>query len=206
MAKTKSKPKPPTKSTAGAPLTSSNPTAPPKAKTPDTSNGARTSPSNMKRKTEYQRKPRLLLVGDSIAHNINFRKLEQVSNTTVKTSKAYSSVWDKDARFKHLNVTDVVKKELEKDAFNHLVLAAPTVDISNLDTSKVRPSDNTDFFKQRVGSSCQNMMKVAEDALEMHPAISSVTIMSHAPSFDFRHGDPVGLKPNLANFANNYLL
>ena len=67
-----------------------------------------------KTKSEYQLKPRVLIIGDSLAHNTNFRKLETVTNTTIKTSKAYSSAWDNDAKFKHLNVTDVVKNEMGK--------------------------------------------------------------------------------------------
>ena len=157
-------------------------------------------------KTEYQRRPRVLMIGDSIAHNTNFRKLEAVTNVTIKTSKAYSSAWDKDAKFKHLNVTDVVKTELEKAPFDHLLLAAPTVDITNLDASKSKPTDTTDIFKQNVGTSCQNMIKAAEDALANHPGLKKVTIMNHAPRFDTKDVDPVCLKSNLASFANSYLL
>ena len=159
-----------------------------------------------RRKTDYQRKCRALIVGDSLAHNTNFRKVEIVTNSTIKTAKAYSSVWDKSARYKELNVTDVVKNELKNASFNHLVLAAPTVDISNIDTAKVKPTDNTDAFKQKIGISCENMIKVAEDALANNTDLKKVTIMSHAPRYDTRDVDPVGLKPNLANFANSYFL
>ena len=38
--------------------------------------------------TEYQKKQRFLLIGDSIAHNTNFRVVEEATNTTIKTSKA----------------------------------------------------------------------------------------------------------------------
>ena len=41
-----------------------------------------------KRKTDYQCKPRVLFIGDSLAHNTNFNKLEVVTNTTIKTAKA----------------------------------------------------------------------------------------------------------------------
>ena len=50
------------------------------------------------------------------------------------------------------------------------------------------------------------MMKVAQDALKASPHLEKVTIMHHAPRYDTQIVDPVGLKPNLANFANNYLL
>jgi hypothetical protein len=51
----------------------------------------------------------VLYVGDSLAHNANVREVEVVTNTTIKTAKAYSSAWDVSARFKDKNVTDVVK-------------------------------------------------------------------------------------------------
>ena len=50
------------------------------------------------------------------------------------------------------------------------------------------------------------MMKVAVDALANHPSIKNVTVMNHSPRFDSREVDPVGLKPNMANFSNSYLL
>ena len=148
-------------------------------------------------KTEYQHKPRALLVGDSIVHNANFRIIEEVTHSSIKTSKAYSSVWDKDARFKHLNVTDVVKNELGKAPFEHLILASPTVDISNIDTSKVKPEDSTETFKHKVQISCQNILRVAESSLDNHTGLKKVTIMNNAPRFDAHKVDPVGIKPKL---------
>ena len=50
------------------------------------------------------------------------------------------------------------------------------------------------------------MIKVAEDSLNNNPELKKVTKMNHAPRYDHRDTDPVGLKPNLAIFANNYLL
>ena len=161
---------------------------------------------NQKKKSEYQCKPRVLLVGDSLLHNTHFRYVEDVTNTTIKTSKAYSSVWNEAARFKELNIQKVTKNELKKSSFQHLVLSAPTMDISNLDTTRVTASDNVDRFKQQVISSCQNMINIAQDALAKHPELKKVTIMNHTPRFDTPDVDPVGLKHNLANFANSCLL
>ena len=125
---TTSQPSPKTRKPATTPVP-----PPDTAKSSLTTNKENNAQPKRRTKTEYQRKPRILLFGDSVGHNTNFRKLEHVTNTTLKTSEAYSSARDKDARFKRLNVTDVVKNELGSDTF------APTVDISKLDTSKVKP-------------------------------------------------------------------
>ena len=88
----------------------------------------------------------MLIVGDSLVHNSNFRLLESVTNTTIKTAKAYSSAWDNTARFSQQNVTDITKNELKKSAYKRLVLGAPAVDITNLNTN----SDNLDGFKEKT--------------------------------------------------------
>ena len=98
----------------------------------------------------------------------------------------------------------MTKHAIKGGSFNHLLLAAPTVDITNLNTKGVKASDNIDGFKQKIEMSCQTMMKVAHDALKDNPHLEK--IMHHAPRYDTQIVDPVGLKPNLANFANNYLL
>ena len=152
------------------------------------------------------RKPKVLFVGDSLAHNANLRKVERTTNTTLKSVKAYSSAWDATARFKDKNVTDVVKHEMKSGTFKHIVIAAPTVDISNLDTSQVKPTDDTENFKQKIRVSCKNLIKTAETALVAQPDLEKVTIMNHAPRYDASVLDPVGLKPVLANFANSFLL
>ena len=59
---------------------------------PPTSIPMNNVPGDVKRKTVYQHRPRVLLVGDSLAQNLEFRKVEVVTNTTVKSAKAYSSV------------------------------------------------------------------------------------------------------------------
>ena len=93
--------------------------------------------SKPKHVTIYQKKTRVLIIGDSVAHNANFNQIEIVTETTIKTAKAYSAAWDEKARFKHLNITDVAHEEMNKAEFDHLVLAAPTVDISNLETANI---------------------------------------------------------------------
>ena len=158
--------------------------SPPSAPNPPLSHAVPSKPdvgrsnTNLRQQNNYQCKPRVLYVGDSLAHNANVRHIDLVTNTTIKTAKAYSSAWDASARFKEKNVKDVVKNEMKAGNFNHIVLAAPTVDISNLDTAKAKPSDDTDTFKQKIVTSCQNMIKVAEKALADQPKLKNVTIMN----------------------------
>ena len=76
------------------------------------------------------------------------------------------------------------------------------MDISNLDTSKLTDNDNLEEFHEHVILSCKNMIRTAETALKTHPNLDKVVIMEHAPRFDSAHVDPLGLKPDLAKFAN----
>ena len=75
--------------------------------------------------------------------------------------KAYSSVKDNDARWPDKNLVDIAPKALidthEEDEYSHLIIAAPTVDISNLDVTKLTPSDNVEVYKQKVIKSCENV-------------------------------------------------
>ena len=105
------------------------------------------------------------------------------------------------------NVKEVANKHLnavsKDDAFEHLILGAPTVDITNLDTCRTKQGGNTDFFKQEVAISCQNMFTMAQNAIIKHPSLKSVTIMEHPPRFDNPDVDPSFLKPKLAKYAND---
>ena len=91
----------------------------------------------------------------------------------------------------------------KEDNFSYLLLGAPTVDISNMDTSKLRSNDNIDVYKQKVAISCQNMFAVAQDALTRHPQVQKVIIMEHAPRYDTKAVDPTELKPKLVKYANS---
>ena len=135
-------------SSTGSPAMSSPPTAtqpPPRPRNPVT----KTS-----RKTHYTAKPRVLYVGDSIAQNVWKRHIEDKTKTRITTKKAYSSVHDKRAKWPQNNMKDVTEKALEEvnddDQYQYVVLSAPTVDISNIDTSKVKPSDSIEGFKLEV--------------------------------------------------------
>ena len=110
------------------------------------------------------------------------------------------------ARWPSKNFTDVTPAALldtkANDKYSELVLAAPTVDITNLNTTKLTPIDNIEVYKQNIVASCHNMVTVAETATRRHPELRKVTLMEHAPRFDEHDVDPTGLKPKLAKFAN----
>ena len=73
-------------------------------------------------------------------------------------------------------------------------------------TEHIKRDDNTEIFKNKMGASCQNMIRSAEEALAHNPELENVTIMNHSPRYDSTEVDPMGLKPNLATFANAYML
>ena len=176
----------------------------PRPATTDNISGA--PPPTRKRKSKYLSKPKVLYIGDSIAHNAEFGNLEFATNSRIRTMKAYSSAYDVKAKFPKKNVTDITRSALcdtqENDAYSELVLSAPTVDITNLDTSKLTPAHNTEVYKQSVVMSCRNIFTAAENALRSSSKLSKVMILEHPPRFDLPEVDPLGLKPQLANYAN----
>ena len=158
------------------------------------------------RGSAFLRKSKVLFIGDSVGHNTEFGELEWATKCRMRTVKAYSSAKNGTARWPSKNFADVTPPALwdtrEDDPYTHLVLSAPTVDISNLDTSKLTDNDNLEEFHEHVILSCKNMIRTAETALKTHPNLDKVVIMEHAPRFDSAHVDPLGLKPDLAKFAN----
>ena len=169
-------------------------TGPSRTSGPSTTTSEQPKKKSRSKRSKYLMKPKVLYIGDSVAHNANFNIVEAETNVRVRTVKAYSSVYDKKAKWPKKNVTDVTPSALmktwEEDEYTHLVIAAPTVDISNLDTSKLGPLDNIEYFKQEVVMSCKNIFTVAHEALKNKPSLNSVIIMEHAPRFDQKSVDP----------------
>ena len=163
-----------------------------------------TQPSS---KTKYLQKPRILYVGDSVAQNIDPSIIERETGSRLTTAKAYSSIEDNRSKWPRKNAQEVTNKHLDevfnKDEFEHLVLGAPTVDITNLDTTRTKAGDSVEYFKQQVAVSCQNMFTTAQNALVKYPKLKTVTIMEHPPRFDNVDKDQSFLKPKLANYAND---
>ena len=162
-----------------------------------------------KKKTKFLQKPKVLVVGDSITHSANFAKVERETNSRIRSAKAYSTVRDSSSKWPHKNITEVSQVALmqthEDDDYTHLVLGAPTVDITNLDTSKVTPEENIEIYKQNVFISCQNIISAAENAIRTQPNLEKVIILQHTQRFDDQKIDPIGLKQNLVEFANKTL-
>ena len=55
---------------------------------------------------------KVLYTGDSLAHRANLRLIEESLKCRIRSVKAYSSVWDKAARWPEKNFFDVVKHHL----------------------------------------------------------------------------------------------
>ena len=160
-------------------------------------------------KSKYLQKTKVLYIADSVGRNVEFRKLERASNVRITTKKAFSSVKNVNARWPESNFTDVTRNELNNvahgDDYNVVVLSAPTVDITNLDTVNVKASENIEFFKQEVFISTKNMITAAENALKSNPRIEKAIILGHPPRFDTPEVDPLMIKQTLAKVANNLL-
>ena len=79
----------------------------------------------------------MLYVADSVGHTASLPIIEIDNNCRIRKARAYSSVNDTRARWPKYNFTDVVKYALDnpgREKFDVLVMSAPTVDITNIDT------------------------------------------------------------------------
>ena len=161
---------------------------------------------HVKKKTAYLSKPRIRYVGNTAAHNADFANVEKATKTRIKTVKAYSSVKDEKSRNTYKNVTDVASGSLAdtpvEDQYTQMILAAPTDDITYLDTSDLKPDDNIEVLKQKVYISCKNIFTVAETSLKNFPMLNKVVIVEHPIRSDNEDGDPIGIKPVLTKYAN----
>ena len=77
--------------------------------------------------------------------------IERETKARIKSVKAYSAVEDLKSRFQEKNFTDVTPDALnnakDDDKFTELVLAAPTVDISNLKTENLSGNESIEVYK-----------------------------------------------------------
>ena len=127
--------------------------------------------TNARPKSGFNSKPKVLYVADSLGHSASMRKLENLSK--VRTNQAYSSGYDETARWPEYNFTacvDYTLKNPGSENFDVLLMSAPTVDISNMDTSKMNPKDSTETFQLMDRKSSHNMFRLAERSLK--PALA----------------------------------
>ena len=171
----------------------------PELKQTNTSVSSKPSRTPRQIKSRYQAKSRVLVVGDTLAKNVDFRKLEVVTNTTIRTASSHSFTGDRNTITKN-NMSDVTRDMLEKENIDHLVVAAP--DISNLVSRSMNP-DDTKALKETVQTFCKNMLEVTENSLAEHSTLKNVTVVSHSLGSELK---PFGLEQNLATLAEKYLL
>ena len=85
------------------------------------------------------------------------------------------------------NFKDVVQYELSnpgRDPIEHLILSAPTDDITNLEVAHLSLDDEIEPLKMAVRKSSENMIKTAEKSLERNSSLKTVVL--NGPSSKIR--------------------
>ena len=148
-------------------------------------------------RTEHKLDCQMLYVGDSVGHTANLKYLETKIKCQIQSIRAYSSVLDKNARWPSKNFTDVVTQYLRgRKSFNVVVMSAPTVDISNLNTERLTQRQ----CEERAVESSQNMISLAEKTLANNRNLEKAILMNHPARFDCI------IKKKLAILANSTLI
>ena len=156
-----------------------------------------------------RRKINVCLIGDSIAHNVDIKELEESTNTLITKRKLYGSVEDTVSMFPKKNLTDVVPQELIRKFnqtgldFDVLIIQASSTDITNLDTS-TNAIENVEYMKKCATVSSQNIFNAATNALR-HTDVKKVIILERIPRYDRVKDDPSSLKSGLSEYSNGIL-
>ena len=125
---------------------------------------------------------RMLYVGDSVGHGANLKHLATSLKCRIDSARAYSSIMDKNARWPFKNFHDVVNEKMRgQKAFNFVVMSAPTVDISNLNTERLTQRQ----CEEGAVKSSKNMISLAEKTLASNRSLEKVILMEHHARFDF---------------------
>ena len=161
--------------------------------------------------TNQKRKPKMLLIGDSITNHANIDVIENATGSVITKAKAYSAIHDDGsnvaksaAKFPRKNFLQVVPAEAMKDNFDHLIVQTGSIDITNLKT-EVSPEQNLEYFRQETVMSAKNMFDSCLLALDKQPSLKSVILMKQTPRYDPVSTDPLSLKPALSQLFNNTL-
>ena len=155
---------------------------------------------------------KILFIGDSITSSADLKVISEATKSKIVTARAYSAKYDdisNDAKepshFPEKNYLSVVPKEATKDTFDHIVIQAGSVDISNLKTN-VNPEKHIEYFKQEAIISAKNTFSSAVIALQHQPSLKNVVIMKQTPRYDPQDVDPLTIKPVLSQLFNNTLV
>ena len=157
-------------------------------------------------------KPKIMFIGDSISANIDIKMIAHATEADIKQVRAYSSIkesfssqWKQAPRFPDSNFTDLVPAELSKVDYHSLILQSPSVDITNLNTAKLKAPEYTNHLEQQTVISAQNFFKVVENALKIHQNLKKVIVLKLIPRYDPPSVDPFGLKSVLSKMFNKKL-
>ena len=180
------------------PSSSSPPSGPIPSTTASFKVPPRQTKSAPKSRTPFTQQPKVLYVGDSVGQTANLRIVEKSLNCRIKSTKAYSSTKDDTSKWPKKNFNDVVAHSLKNpgiEEYNVLVMSAPTVDITNIDTNESTKEE----AEQKVINSSKNMFNIAQRTLSQNKSLTKVVLMEHPPRFDGK------LKTELAKLANSTL-
>ena len=138
----------------------------------------------------------LLYVGSSIAHNVDFNKLERKTGANIFRSKAYCSTYNDNpaVRFKDTNFKDIVNLRNKQLKPNILLMQASSVDIKILDDMKCITEQRRNFLAEL---SSYNMVRIALDSFKQNINLEQVIIFERTPRLD-------GLQ-NLTDMSNGKL-
>ena len=126
--------------------------------------------------------PKIVWVGDSIAHHVNFEDIEKALKSKMRKKKAYGSVRASGQKFPESNFTEVVPRELRDQSADILVMQASSVDLTNI------PADASKEYCEQVALvSSQNMVTVAKNALASNSNIKNVLVFETTPRYDNKH-------------------
>ena len=137
-------------------------------------------PSVPQPETPAPQKDQILIVGDSITHNANFRVAEIATNTTIKTAKAYAADYDMNTRKPNKNVRYVARNEARKKPFKFVLLHSPSVHILNLNTTN-HNDESISKFKKVVEDSAKKMIETAAIIIKENPPLKKLSLLTVYP-------------------------
>ena len=134
----------------------------------------------------------MLLVGDSIGHNLHLNEIENVTEMKIVTKKAYCTM--SGGNFPESNYERVVPEILR----SHPEAKILTFNASASDLTNISPGASLRYSEQQASTSSYNAIKIASEALKSnHPNLKKVIVSQRTPRYDNLN--------QLNEFANNEL-